>query len=402
MTVYATQATVNKTWTVSISSLSMSETAIRWTEAMNSTSLASSNHTWTEPMNSTVEITSNTWTGTMNSTLLSSSKNTSSEAMNSTLLTSSNNTWSEAMNSTLLTSSDNPWTETTNSTLQTAVSSTWSVNSTGAFNESSAENSTWSQNSTSWPAATNGSWLAVNYTIWPAAMQSTLPTAANSTWPSAIRGNSSNCSAVCSAYCSAANSNGSTVTVLEGTNSSPTTTTIFSTSSVAGVEGAGWTTEPATAEQGLVVPQTTAVKILEGLESLGAVEVLAEAAFSPPADRDSSFSVSGPVFGSLVVTVPAGVWPVGAGSLTAAVFNLPPGLPVIAGAQLAGGVAVNFGPEGFTFARPIGIEVPFNRSGQYDGLALGVYKYDVTTKVCNGPFIVRSTLMRDAAQAETC
>jgi hypothetical protein len=56
------------------------------------------------------------------------------------------------------------------------------------------------------------------------------------------------------------------------------------------------------------------------------------------------------------------------------------------GGLLAGGLAVNFGPEGITFARPIGITVPFNRSGRYPGMELGVFKFDVVSKVCWNTF----------------
>ena len=184
---------------------------------------------------------------------------------------------------------------------------------------------------------------------------------------------SCDCSAACNAYCSP-----------DSVNLTSTPNASFALPSATAAESykpASTEGQAVTATTSTALLDTTTKEALPGLESLGRVVVLSQAAFSPPPNADSAFTVSGRGFSGLVISVPAGAWPASAGPLTASVFEMPATLPMTAGGQLAGGLAVNFGPEGVKFAKPIGITVPFNRSGSFAGMALGVYKYDVVTKV---------------------
>jgi hypothetical protein len=114
------------------------------------------------------------------------------------------------------------------------------------------------------------------------------------------------------------------------------------------------------------------------LEALGAVTIFQTASFPvPDPTKTTTYSLNGE-YAAVSLTIPAGAWPEGAPGPTLTVFDETSlrrrRAGGAAGAVLAGR-AVNFGPEGIKFKKPVSIALPYDKTRDYGTRKLYVHKY---------------------------
>ena len=117
---------------------------------------------------------------------------------------------------------------------------------------------------------------------------------------------------------------------------------------------------------------------IKGLEALGDVKVFAAKSFPPPdRTKDVSVSLDGE-FAEVKLDLPAGAWPEGlteGPSMT--VFEMPPSNDSATDKKKIAGKAINFGPEGIKFSKPVTLSLPLDLSGlDLGGLQLRPHRYN--------------------------
>jgi len=127
------------------------------------------------------------------------------------------------------------------------------------------------------------------------------------------------------------------------------------------------------------VPEPIIMKAVIGLESLGNVRIFAEKTFPmPDSTKDVSYALDGD-FSSVKLELPAGAWPEGlAEGPSMTVFQMPPrnasaGIDV----KKVAGKAINFGPSGIKFTKPVTLYLPLDLDGlDLGGLVLQPHRYN--------------------------
>ena len=116
--------------------------------------------------------------------------------------------------------------------------------------------------------------------------------------------------------------------------------------------------------------------VLEGLETLGSVKVIASMSFPPPpAGEATSYALAG-AYSDISLDLPAGAWP---SDLTVgpsiAIFEMPAS---DRRGQVAG-LGVNLGPDGTHFAVPVTISAPVDSNLDLGNKELRIHRFTPKT-----------------------